>query len=40
MARGTGSVLHEGYSSRLAAVDLGDWFLKLILIGAMIGAFA
>lgn len=34
-----GSILHEGYSPRLAALHLGDWLLKLVLIGAVIGAF-
>ncbi len=34
-----GSILHEGYPSRLAAVHLGDWFFKLILVSAIIAAF-
>ena len=34
-----GSVLHEGYPARLAAVHLGDWLLKLLAIGAVVGAF-
>ena len=34
-----GSILHEGYPARLAAVHLGDWLLKLLAIGAVVGAF-
>jgi len=33
-----GSMLHERYPARLAAVHLGDWLLKLIAIGAVAGA--
>ena len=31
-----GSIIHEGYPARLAAVHLGDWLLKLVLIGAVV----
>ena len=34
-----GSILHEGYPGRMAAVHLGDWLLKLMLIGAIVAAF-
>lgn len=33
-----GSILHERYPARLAGVHLGDWLLKLVLIGALVGA--
>lgn len=33
-----GSIIHERYPARLAALHLGDWLLKLILIGAIAGA--
>jgi Protein of unknown function (DUF1761) len=33
-----GSIIHEHYPRRLAAIHLGDWLLKLALIGAIIGA--
>lgn len=33
-----GSIVHERYPARLAALHLGDWLLKLTLIGAVIGA--
>jgi len=33
-----GSIIHERYPVRLAAVHLGDWLLKLVLIGAIVGA--
>ena len=33
-----GSIIHERYPARLAAVHLGDWLLKLALIGAIVGA--
>jgi hypothetical protein len=35
-----GSMLHERYPARLAALHLGDWLLKLIAIGAIAGAVA
>ena len=34
-----GSILHEGYPGRTAAVHLGDWLFKLMLIGAIVAAF-
>ena len=33
-----GSMLHERYPARLAALHLGDWLLKLLAIGAVAGA--
>ena len=33
-----GSIVHERYPARLAALHLGDWLLKLALIGAVVGA--
>lgn len=33
-----GSIVHERYPARLAAIHLGDWLLKLVLIGAIVGA--
>lgn len=33
-----GSIIHERYPARLAALHLGDWLLKLALIGAIVGA--
>ena len=33
-----GSIIHERYPVRLAAVHLGDWLLKLVLIGVIVGA--
>ena len=33
-----GSIIHESYPARLAALHLGDWLLKLALIGAIVGA--
>ncbi len=34
-----GSVVHEGYSWRLAAVHLGDWLIKLILVGGIVAVW-
>ncbi len=33
-----GSIIHERYPARLAALHLGDWLLKLTAIGAIVGA--
>ena len=33
-----GSIIHEHYPVRLGALHLGDWLLKLALIGAIVGA--
>lgn len=33
-----GSIIHERYPARLAALHLGDWLLKLAAIGAIVGA--
>ena len=35
----TGSVLHERYPWRLAAIHLGDWLLKLLLVAAIVSAW-
>lgn len=34
----SGAMIHEGYPGRLALAHLGDWLLKLVLIGALVGA--
>jgi Protein of unknown function (DUF1761) len=34
-----GSVLHERYRWQLAAVHLGDWLLKLVLVAAIVSAW-
>jgi Protein of unknown function (DUF1761) len=34
-----GSVLHEQYPWRLAAIHLGDWLLKLMLVGGIVAAW-
>jgi hypothetical protein len=34
-----GSVLHERYPWRLAAIHLGDWLLKLVLVAAIVSAW-
>jgi uncharacterized protein DUF1761 len=34
-----GSVLHERYPWRLAAIHLGDWLLKLLLVAAIVSAW-
>lgn len=33
-----GSIIHEHYPARLAVTHLGDWLVKLALIGALVGA--
>ena len=35
----TGSVLHERYPWPLAAIHLGDWLLKLLLVAAVVSAW-
>lgn len=35
-----GSVVHEGTSTRTAAVHTGDWLLKLLVMGAIVGTLA
>lgn len=35
-----GAVLHEGTGLRLAAIHAGDWLIKLVLIGAIVGAWS
>lgn len=34
-----GSVFHEGTAVRTAAVHAGDWLLKLVAIGVIVGLF-
>jgi hypothetical protein len=34
-----GSVLHERYPWRLAAIHLGDWLLKLLVVAAIVSAW-
>lgn len=34
-----GSVFHQGAPARAAALHAGDWLLKLLVIGALVGAF-
>ena len=34
-----GSVFHEGVSTRRAALHAGDWLIKLVAIGAILGPF-
>jgi hypothetical protein len=34
-----GSILHERYRWQLAAIHLGDWLLKLVLVGAIVSAW-
>jgi hypothetical protein len=34
-----GSVLHERYPRALAAIHLGDWLLKLLLVAAVVSAW-
>ena len=34
-----GSVLHEKYPWKLAAIHLGDWLLKLVLLGSIVAAW-
>ncbi len=34
-----GSVLHERYRWELAAIHLGDWLLKLVLVAAVVSAW-
>jgi hypothetical protein len=34
-----GSVFHEGASTRRASVHAADWLLKLVALGAIVGAF-
>ncbi len=36
----TGSVVWEGVPVRRAALHTGDWLVKLLAIGALVGAFA
>lgn len=36
----TGSVFHEGVSTRRAALHAGDWLIKLVAIGAIVGLFS
>lgn len=36
----TGSVLHEGTPARVAAIHAGDWLIKLIAVGAIVGVLA
>lgn len=35
-----GAVLHEGTGHRLAVIHAGDWLIKLVLIGAIAGAWS
>jgi hypothetical protein len=35
----SGSVLHENYPWKLAAIHLGDWLLKLVLISGIVAAW-
>jgi hypothetical protein len=35
----SGSVLHERYPWPLAAIHLGDWLLKLLLVAAVVAAW-
>jgi hypothetical protein len=35
-----GSVFHEGVPARRAAVHAGDWLIKLVVIGAILGLFS
>ncbi|MGB7448001.1 MAG: DUF1761 family protein [Ornithinimicrobium sp.] len=34
-----GSVFHEGTPIRTAALHAGDWLLKLLVVGALVGSF-
>ena len=34
-----GSVIHEGVPWQLAAIHAGDWLLKLLIIGVIVGAW-
>ncbi|MGH9812195.1 MAG: DUF1761 domain-containing protein [Candidatus Acidiferrales bacterium] len=36
----SGSVLHEDYPWRLAAIHAGDWLLKLLVMSLVIGVWA
>ena len=35
-----GSVFHEGVPMRRAALHAGDWLIKLVAIGAVLGLFS
>lgn len=35
----TGAMLHERTSLKLAAIHAGDWLIKLLAIGAVVGAW-
>ena len=35
-----GSVVHEGTSPRAAATHAGDWLIKLVAVGALVGLLA
>lgn len=35
-----GSVFHEGVPTRRAALHAGDWLIKLVAIGAILGLFS
>ncbi len=35
----TGAVFHEGTAERAALVHAGDWLLKLVAVGAILGSF-
>jgi hypothetical protein len=35
----TGSVIHENVPWQLAIIHAGDWLLKLLIIGVVVGAW-